>query len=180
MCNFAIDVQLQLLSFDQKGWSLCRRCLHYHITLNYHSSRLFVIIIDVLSLGSIFIFTPSKITRPCEPGNFTGNIYNMQQPSVMMSYLSLRSTVNTLNYHSSRLFGIIIDVLSLDSIFIFMPSENPQLQAQPQSQRKINFAQPQTHMCYRSVVTLSLPPSIKPTAMAHGSKRSITTIIHIN
>ena len=35
----------------------------------------------------------------------------MQQPSVIMSYFSLRSTVYILNYYSSRLFGIIIDVI---------------------------------------------------------------------
>ena len=31
---------------------------------------------------------------------------NMQQPSVIVSYFSLRSTLYTLNYHSSRLSAI--------------------------------------------------------------------------
>ena len=58
---------------------------------------------------------PSNISW-CDSHEIPLETYNKQQPSAIMSYFSLRSTLYTLNYHSSRLFGIIIDVFNLDSI----------------------------------------------------------------
>ena len=88
-------------------------------TLNYHSSRLFGIIIDVFNLDSIIY-----IHAHCCPVIFHGRAIAMKfhwKPIYAITecyyvVFSLRSTLYRLNYHSSRLFGIIIDVFNLDSI----------------------------------------------------------------
>ena len=75
-------------------------------TLNYYSSRLFGIIIDVIEPRlHIYIHNvlPSDISRTCDSREIPLETYNMQQPSFIMSYFSLMSTLYTLNYHSSRL-----------------------------------------------------------------------------
>ena len=75
-------------------------------TLNYYSSRLFGIIIDAIEPRlHIYIHNvlPSDISWTCDSREIPLETYNMQQPSFIMSYFSLMSTLYTLNYHSSRL-----------------------------------------------------------------------------
>ena len=76
-------------------------------TLNYYSSRLFGIIIDVIEPRlHIYIHNvlPSDISWTCDSREIPLETYNMQQPSFIMSYFSLMSTLYPLNYHSSRLY----------------------------------------------------------------------------
>ena len=76
-------------------------------TLNYYSSRLFGIIIDLIEPRlQIYIYNvlPSDISWTCDSREIPLETYNKKKPSAIMSYFSLMSTVYTLNYHSSRLY----------------------------------------------------------------------------
>ena len=73
-------------------------------TLNYYSSRLFGIIIDVIEPRLHIYILPSIISWTCDSREIPLETYNMQQPSAIMSYFSPMSSLYTLNYHSSRLY----------------------------------------------------------------------------
>ena len=72
------------------------------IALGYIKPRLHIYIYNVL---------PSDISWTCDSREIPLETYNKKKPSAIMSYFSLMSTLYTLNYYSSRLFGIITSIM---------------------------------------------------------------------